>query len=234
MKKLQPRERHFVKSIRTLGLPNTIKAARLLIDEMNAENGFSRHDGSDYFVHPIAIAQTAIDNQAVNNYIQRGEIQKADYLLAACLLHDVLEDVEKINPIIMSSQFDPEITKIVENVTKREGEPFLEYKKRFMSHEISCMVKCLDRQNNVATLSKSSHEHRVRQFNETTDYYLDIFEEARNQYWEFGHIYHQIKTTVESILAEVEVGINLQNQLDEIKSTLDDEILEELSIKYES
>ena len=91
------RTKHFIKEIRNLSqiidLRLTNKALSLLLESMNAANGFTRHDGSDYYVHPIAVAQTALDFQLIANRIRAGKVEEADLLLAGCLLHDYLEDV---------------------------------------------------------------------------------------------------------------------------------------------
>lgn len=47
------RTKHFIKEIRNLSqiidLRLTNKALSLLLESMNAANGFTRHDGSDYY-----------------------------------------------------------------------------------------------------------------------------------------------------------------------------------------
>lgn len=76
-KEYDERVKHFLKTVSTINtlipLPNTRKAIKLLLEEMSTEKGFSRHDGRDYFVHPVAIAQTTIDFGMVHQLINEDE-----------------------------------------------------------------------------------------------------------------------------------------------------------------
>ena len=98
------RVEHFIKEIRVLSLPKTLKATRWLLEEMNAENGFQRHDGRDYFIHPIAVAQMALDFKIVGGLISQADTKSADILLATCLLHDIVEDVDYIKLMTQLAQ----------------------------------------------------------------------------------------------------------------------------------
>lgn len=92
-KEYDERVKHFIRNIGFLNtlspIPKTRKALNLLLAEMSSEKGFTRHDGRDYFVHPIAVAQTAIDFGLANNRIREGNQEVADTILATCLLHDI-------------------------------------------------------------------------------------------------------------------------------------------------
>lgn len=209
--KYDTRVDHFIKEIRTLNLPKTIKATRLLLSEMTAEKGFVRHDGRDYFVHPIAIAQTALDFEIISKLIQDGESRKADTILATCLLHDILEDVPTITKDDLRKDYGIDVMSNVDNVSKREGEPFEEYIERFSSNEISSLVKILDRLNNVSTLDKSSLKHRQKQLIETRKVYLPLTKVYRRQYWEYGNFYFQARLIMTSILNVIE-QYNIQEE----------------------
>lgn len=200
----------------TLNLaPNTIKAANLVIKEMSKEKGFQRHDGQDYFVHPIAVAQMAIDfNLARFCYgtTTKQEIEineKTDNLLASCLLHDLLEDVDWVTPEFIIENFNSEIYKIVDNVTKK-NEPIENYLKRVTSNETSALVKVLDRLNNVSTLSNSSLKHREKQLKSTRDYYIPMIEFIQVFHFEHGSFYSQVKYIISSLLDEVERGVKFE------------------------
>lgn len=220
-KQYDSRTRHFIKEIRVLGLPNSIKATRLLIDEMNREKGFSRHDGQDYFIHPIAVAQTALDNKIISGLITQGKAHEADMVLSVCLLHDVIEDVEGATIESVSEMFGADIAHAVDNVTKRKDEPFNDYLARVSSLNISALVKILDRLNNVSTLSESSDKHRRHQVKETKENYLELCEVYRNIYWEFGDLFFQAKTIMESILREIERELKTKDELIEAEKMIE-------------
>lgn len=212
-KNYDSRVSHFIKEIRALNLPKTIKATRWLLEEMSTDKGFSRHDGRDYFVHPIAVAQTALDFKIIGELISQGDSKLADILLATCLLHDIIEDVEHINKDILKEEFGVDVARNVDNVSKREGELFVDYIKRFSSESTSATVKILDRLNNVTTLSDSSLEHREAQLNETRDIYIPLTKIFRRKYWEYGDFYFQARTIMVSILKEVDRANNAERKL---------------------
>lgn len=211
---------HFTKEIRTLGLPHSLSATSILLKHMSAKNGFARHDGQDYFIHPIAVAQTALDFKVVSELIARNELKLADLIVTAALLHDIAEDVDGFNKEVLTGIFDAETAQVVDNLTKREGESFELYIERASSHPVSALVKILDRLNNVSTLANSSLEHRTRQLEETRLVYIPLSEAFRRQFWEFGDLFWQAKTIMESILAEVERSIIAENEIKVLKEKI--------------
>lgn len=216
--KYNTRTRHFLKMIRVLNLPNATKATQLLLKEMTKEKGFTRHDGADYFIHPIAVAQVAIDFKIISNLIAQNNHELADTILASCLLHDIIEDVEIYTKELISAEFSPEIAIVVDNVSKRApGEETMEqYLERVGSHPISALVKILDRLNNTATLSNSSLKHRIRQYEETTKYFLPLAKEFRVNYWEYGDLFYQAKDIMKALLLEVKRSIDAELKLEEV------------------
>lgn len=82
----QPRLRYFHNIISNLKLSQSMKAVQVIEEEMSKEKGFSRHNGESYFVHPIAVAQTAIDFGLVDDMIRAGDHHKADVLIASSLI----------------------------------------------------------------------------------------------------------------------------------------------------
>lgn len=202
--------KHFIKEIANLSqivdLRLTNKALYLLLNTMNKENGYLRHDGSHYYVHPIAVAQTALDFQLVANRIRQGKSKEADLLLAGCLLHDYLEDVnpDKYDFINRFEEgLGEQLYNIVFKVTKEENVSHEDYLKKVSSNSLSALIKILDRLNNFSTLSESSTKHRIKQLKETEQYFLPLIEEFRENYWEDSSFYWQAKTIIESIAREL-------------------------------
>lgn len=224
MKKYDQRVKHFIKQVGTLSqtyhLPNTNKALTMLLEEMSAEKGFTRHDGSDYFVHPIAVAQVALDFQLVSRRMRAGKVDEADNLLAGCLLHDILEDVEHIGKTEFVETYGYNLYQIVDNVTKRDGEPIEKYHERVSSNELSAVIKMLDRLNNVMTLSQSSSKHREKQVIETREHYIPLCKELRSHYWTDAPFYWQAYLFMDSILSEIQRANDAENALAEALSHL--------------
>lgn len=203
------RTKHFIKEIRNISqiidLRLTNKALSLLLESMNAANGFTRHDGSDYYVHPIAVAQTALDFQLIANRIRAGKVEEADLLLAGCLLHDYLEDVNP-DKFAFVDRFDAglgeQLYNIVLNVTKT-GLSTEKYIAQVSSNPVSALIKIIDRLNNFSTLSESTTQHRKHQLEETEAVYLPLTEQFRVEFWEDASFYWQAKTIMEAIAREL-------------------------------
>lgn len=206
---------------------NAISATRLVLNEMSVEKGFERHDGRDYYVHPIAIAQTAIDfgliNFATGDKLSAKDIklnEESDALLTACLLHDIIEDVDWVNEEYIIKTYGKYIFQIIDNVTKRKDEEIDKYLDRVASLRLSSLVKMLDRLNNVSTLADSTLEHRKRQLKETKEHYLPLSKQLRYVYFEDAGFYWQTRTIMNSILNEVERSIKFEEECIELKDKL--------------
>lgn len=229
------RVKFFLKKLATMNntnfpvLTHTNKAIRLVLNEMSVEKGMSRHDGRDYFVHPIAIAQRLLDFGYSKLYhgvnLTKEEIKanyETDVLLATALLHDILEDVEWVNKDYLIREYDEYLFQQVDNVTKRDNEPIEEYLKRVSSSRISAIVKIADRLDNVCTLSESSSSHRKRQLDETINYYLPLTKECRILYYEDSSFLWQARTIINSVLSEVERGVKAELKLESLLSDKDE------------
>lgn len=215
-----PRLRHFHKLVENLGLKKSMKAVKYVEEQMSIENGFSRHNGSNYYIHPIAIAQTAIDFGLVDLMINNGEKDRADALISVCLLHDVIEDVEGPVEEYISDNFGSYILQNVQNVTKKEKglEDFDSYLMRVISSEISSLVKILDQLNNISTMSGSSLRHRKKHAEIAREYYIPLIKYLRQRDYQYGRFYYQVRTIINSILLEIERGILLKEELLKLKS----------------
>lgn len=220
LKQYDTRTKHFIKEISWLSrrdyFPLTNEALKLLLNTMGAEHSYTRHGGQDYYCHPIALAQTALDFQLVDYRIRVGKTHDADLLLAGCLLHDYLEDVDN-NKQSFVKMFGEELWQIVDNVTKRTGESTEEYLDRATSHELSSLIKVLDRVNNVTTLSDATDEFRRRQWIETKEYYLPMLKLVRSKYWIDRPVYWQAKTVLEAILRELDRYFELLDRCNDDK-----------------
>ena len=162
------------------------------------------------FTHLGAIAQSALDagfNQATRD----------DNTIAACLLHDIIEDVPFINFAYIQKEFNDTIAQIVLNVTKRDGEPYDLYVRRWTSLEQSAIVKTLDRLHNNMTMANSSLKHRQKQLEETTEVFIPVLTELRRLYAMNAPFFHQSKLIMQALMAEVERSIHSEIALEELK-----------------
>src|SRR4029079_8851825 len=134
--------------------------------------GQVRHSGEPYLVHPLEVASLLAD-------------MRLDVVaIAACLLHDVVEDtLTTIGGI--EELFGPEVAHVVEGVTKIGAIPFASSEARqaenfrkmllAMVDDIRViLVKLADRQHNMRTIDHLPEERRRRIAQETLDIYAPI------------------------------------------------------------
>lgn len=182
---------HLQNELMKLGFYDTLRALKWMMDVMNAENGFARHDGSDYYLHLVDGCQDLI-----NHGITEQEI------LTAFILHDAVEDVEWITENTIVEGYGSEVAFLVMGVTKKDGvdykikknqEEYLEYILQFLK---MCLIKTADRKHNFSTLEHASPEKELRQAKETEELFMPFFKQARQLYPEYSSYFHSAKTTI--------------------------------------
>ncbi|WP_448380679.1 RelA/SpoT family protein [Gloeomargarita sp.] len=161
--------------------PDTALMTKAFAFAERLHRGQKRKSGEDYIVHPVAVAGLLWE--------LGGDAQ----MVAAGFLHDVLEDTQ-VTAETLTQEFGPEVTRLVEGVTKlskfsfsskteRQAENF---RRMFlaMAQDIRVIVvKLADRLHNMRTLEYLSPEAQVRIARET----LDIFAPLANRLgiWRF-------------------------------------------------
>ncbi|MDP3731209.1 MAG: RelA/SpoT family protein [bacterium] len=145
-----------------------------------AHEGQRREDGEPYITHPVAVAGILAD------------LKLDGPAIAACLMHDVLEDT-KITEEEMEKEFGKEVTFLVKGVTKLAGltyqeEPGIKAKQNLKAQSLRKMffamaedirvilIKLADRYHNMSTLRTCSPEKRKRISLETLEIYAPIAE----------------------------------------------------------
>ena len=83
-----------------------MRALDLVREEMCAEKGFKRNNGTDYYTHCVDTANTLI------SYGIRDED-----VICAALLHDIIEDVEGYQSITIEKLFNKNVARLVMLVT---------------------------------------------------------------------------------------------------------------------
>lgn len=130
-----------------------------------------------------------------------------DALLAAILLHDVVEDTEiTLNQL----PFGDEVKEIVGLVgffvpngkTKKQAKD--EYYKRISGNGKACVVKIIDRCNNVSTMAGSfDREKLIEYIQETEKYVLPLTDVLENNYPEYRNTAFLIRYQIISILETI-------------------------------
>lgn len=142
-----------------------------------AHQGQKRKSGEAYFVHCVAVARILI------------EMQLDTAVIAAGLLHDVVEDTS-LTLVDIEEEFNEEIARLVEGVTKMEAIPLGKDKERnleareaeFLRKTLLAMdsdvrvilIKLADRLHNMRTLGYLKREKQLRMAHETMNIFAPL------------------------------------------------------------
>lgn len=209
---LSSRTKFLIQNLKILGYSQSMRALKLVINEMNSDNGFARHDGSHYYHHLVDVAQTLI------NFGVRDE-----NIITASLLHDYIEDVKGVTEKMIESLFNKEVAYMVGLLTKKRGVDYHNNKEEMQSYlesifqsEGASLIKVADRIHNFSSMrSATSPEHKMRQVTNTKEFFIPFFKKCRNEYVEFSHFFFHAKTVIEPIMFEIEENNKLRSRLNE-------------------
>ena len=145
--------------------------------ERKSKNGFT----TTYMVHPLTMACHALAMDL-----------KDDDVIAACLAHDMVEDSDlKLSDLPVSDRVR-EVVRLVSYNTYDESRPDLDdvYFANIRKNPLACLVKCLDRCNNLAGMADCFTRDRMIRYTAFTDKYypaiLDVIKkvpEWNNAWW---------------------------------------------------
>lgn len=136
--------------------------------------GQRRRSGEDYITHPIAAAE-----------ILAGRLGLKDpELIAAAILHDIVEDVADLNIMDIETRFGKNVAAFVDGCTKLKSSYLdptrskdLTYKKMLQmasTHPEILLIKMADRLHNMETLSALPENRRQRIAHETMEVYAPL------------------------------------------------------------
>ncbi|AYP68357.1 GTP pyrophosphokinase [Bacillus phage vB_BcoS-136] len=201
---------------------DSLRALNWMIGVMNADNGYSRKDGSHYYYHLVDSTQDLI-NHGITDEIT----------LTSCILHDSVEDIEALKINDLKALFGEEVAYVVEGVTKKEGINYKEHEnmEAYLSEILRdfrrCLVKTADRKHNFSTLYATSGKHEIRQANETEKHFLPFFKKARKMYPNYANYFHSAKTTIVPHLKRIqkahEEESRLKTRIEELEMKLEQE-----------
>lgn len=213
------REKFLEQSLSILRWNNALDALALVRNEMNAEKGYTRHNGTHYYYHPVDVAQKLI------NFGIRDE----DIIVAA-LLHDIVEDVPYFNIKIIQDKFGERVAIMVNLVTKKPNinykisENLNEYLDNISKNYGAALIKTVDRIHNFGTLKDATPDKKIRQANETQLYFIPFFKKCRNMYPRYAYIFFEAKTSIEPHLWEIQEHYKEINELKEKIKKLEKEL----------
>lgn len=138
--------------------------------------GQLRKSGDPYIIHPIAVAEIIVDTMGLQD----------PELIAAALLHDIVEDVSSLTPGSIEKRFGRNVAKFVEGCTKLKMKSLGQSLNKDMTYQklISMasenpeilLIKIADRLHNMRTIDSLKLHKRQRIAHETLEVYAPIAE----------------------------------------------------------
>lgn len=165
-----------------LNMPQALAVLDLLrkahgAQERRSKNGFT----TTYMVHPLTMACHALAMDL-----------KDDDIIAACLAHDMVEDSGFKPSDLPVGDRVREVVRLVSYNTYDQSRPDLDdvYFANIRKNELACLIKCLDRCNNLAGMADCFTRARMIRYTACTDKYypalLDVIKkvpEWNNAWW---------------------------------------------------
>lgn len=167
-----------------LGWSNTVAA---LSFARRVHRDQTRKDGQPYIVHPLTIACHAIALGI-----------KDDAVIAAALLHDIVEDCGvKVNDLPVDSKTQ----EAVRLLTHIKGEPLEPYYRAISENETASIVKLLDRCDNVSSMAGVFSVEKTKSYiDETRNYVLPLLRQTKDNWPIDGNALFALKYHITSVI----------------------------------
>ncbi len=155
------------------GMFQTLRVLDLLRPAHGAQPRKSKYGfKASYTVHPLTMACHALAMGLVD-----------DDVIASCLAHDMVED--SAGRVTLDRLPEGRVRDAVRRVSKNMYDPNEKdwedkYYEEIRKDPLACLVKCLDRVNNLAGMADAfSREKMIRYIRETEKYYPDLLKVVR-------------------------------------------------------
>jgi len=175
------------------GLRQTLTA--LSIARRVHENQY-RKDGLPYISHPLKVCSTLI-SYGIDE----------DVILAAALLHDILEDCTDNFPLkgkelVTEYYLDEEVVEIITLLTKESGLSQYDlnvYFKAIEGNAKASLIKLSDRLHNSTTLYTFSYEKMKKYIKETDDFLVPMASYGKKYYPEYNSAFTILKSSISAL-----------------------------------
>ncbi|MCR4990931.1 MAG: helix-turn-helix domain-containing protein [Lachnospiraceae bacterium] len=153
----------FVKTTaKNFKLRNTLKAVDFAVEVHKGQQ--RKKSEVPYIYHPLNLACHALSMDIIE-----------DEVIAACLLHDVIEDCGKTAEDLPVNDETKKIVVLLSHpkTTDRDRDKVMsDYYNAILSEPKASLIKCMDRCNNLTTMSWGLSRERIyRMIKETEEYY---------------------------------------------------------------
>lgn len=208
---------HLERALVALGHTKALKALDFVADKMSIENGFQRHDGTDYYLHLIDVAQDLINHNI-----------KDEDIVTAALLHDAIEDIEGVTKLYLELEYGNDVAEMVDLVTKEPGVNYHTDTMKMTSYLLAisrnpgaALVKTADRVHNFSSMrAATSDDHKRKQVKNTEEAFLPFFKSCRNTYPRYAHYFYAAKYFIEPTMFAIKEYLEVVDQLEECQAKL--------------
>ena len=183
-------------------------------------DGQYRKDGTPYIAHPLKVCSTLI-NYGIED----------DVVLAASLLHDVVEDCSNKLPmhgreLVVDCGISQEVLDIVNLLSKDSGLGQHElslYFQKIRDNPRALLIKLSDRLHNSSTLYTFSIEKMRKYVQETNDFIIPIASYGKLYYPEYANVYNIFKSNIYSLNHSMEIMLDkFEEQHNEMQAKIDE------------
>ena len=179
---------------------NKYTALKALSVAEKAHEGVMRKDGiTPYIEHPVKVASLLFELGIQD-----------DNILAAALLHDVLEDCkdESIKQKVYT-EFGSDISEAVVLLSKPKDYDNKVYYDGISKNVIATLVKLADRTHNLSTLYNFIEEKKAKYLKETINFVYPLIHYAQHEYYQYSFAIRMFDLWIESIVKNLEPYMDL-------------------------
>lgn len=153
-----------------------------------------------YIIHPLTMACHAV---ALG-------LRQSDAVIAACLLHDVVEDC---GVLPRDLPVDPDVQNIVALLTHDKADSLDVYYGRILHNKVACLVKLLDRCDNVSTMSGVFTEKKLLSYiNETRRYAPELYRTVKENWPELSDAMFVLKYHITSVINSLDAAVQVYSK----------------------
>lgn len=157
-----------------------------------------RKSGEPYIIHPLTVASHAVALGV-----------KEDEVVAAAILHDVVEDCNIGVDMLPVSDNTKDA---VRRLTHVKGEPLGPYYREIGENRVASIVKLLDRCDNVSTMAGVFSVEKIKQYiDETREYVLPLIRQTKDKWPSDSNALFVLKYHIVSVIDGLEVCLNVND-----------------------
>lgn len=175
---------------KNLGLTNTLKAVSFATEAHKGQ--MRKRSDIPYIYHPLNLACHALSMNITD-----------DAIIAACLLHDVVEDCGVTYEDLPVNDETKELVRLLtcqKTTPENRAEILNEYYGEIAKNPKATLIKCIDRCNNITTMSGGLSRDRIfRMIRETEEYYPKLISVLKDEV-EYSNAAWLLKYQIESLL----------------------------------